>query len=208
MRERGARTQTGRGEIAGDTPRFHSLLLSLALTVSLLVVVGSPADVIAQTSGELTDLALVVDGSGSISSAEFDLQTLGIRSLVANRIKIPTDGSVGITVVQFASGITRIEIPYTIIDPGTDIDALLDQIEAISQIGGLTNPGDGINTAMAHFEATIPTDRINSGSSQSICLSTDGFPNSGADTQTARDNAIASSLGLDRLSIEAASLGG
>jgi hypothetical protein len=66
-----------------------------------------------------------------------------------------------------------------------DVASLVEQVEAVTQIQGDTNPGDGINRAMEVLNTSG-----NQGREQVICLSTDGLPNLGADVATARTNAM------------------
>lgn len=74
--------------------------------------------------------------------------------------------------------------------------SLLNQVDDIVQIGGSTNPGDGINTAMGvlNAEGSLFTKQI-------ICLSTDGLPNAGASVETALNNAQNSPVGLEQFSV-------
>lgn len=135
-------------------------------------------------------LALGIDGSGSISSSNFALQ----RDAYANVLDalIPADGSVAIGVWQFASNVQE-EFSFTSIDSQTDKDNLLAAINAMTQLGTLTNIAGAINTAasamigfgLGNLEAAI------------IDISTDGFATAGGNPITAANNAIAS--GIDRI---------
>ena len=148
----------------------------------------------AQSSG--IDLALAINGSGSISSTDFALQKEGIKLALQDPLLIQRDGSVAITVVQYANGITQVHVPYTVINSNSDINNVVGQINSIVQINGSTNPGDGINTVMSVLNSSG-----NPANEQILCLSTDGLPNSGADVATALNNAQASPIGLERFSV-------
>ena len=100
-----------------------------------------------------TDLVFIVDGSGSISSADFRLQKDGIIAALQNPLIFPRNGNIAVALVQFStssgSNATRVEVLLTTIDDDSDVTNLVAQVDAIIQIGQLTNPGDGINAAVA-----------------------------------------------------------
>lgn len=50
-----------------------------------------------------TDLVFVVDGSGSISNADFALQKTGITAALEDRTAFPLDSTIAISVVQLFS---------------------------------------------------------------------------------------------------------
>ena len=77
-----------------------------------------------------------------------------------------------------------------------DINAIVAAVSGMSQIGGGTNPGDGINGATAHLGPNARND-----ADQSYCLSTDGVRNSGVTTSSALNAAKASAFGLDTFSV-------
>jgi len=140
----------------------------------------------------------LLDGSGSISAADFALEKTGLALAVQNSNLVPTDGTLAIGLVQFADTTTSTHIPLTLIDDPGDIATIVGQINAITQIGGLTNPGDGVNTANGLFAAGA--DPM---AEQGICLITDGTPNSGANLPTALTNAQAAPYGLDSFGVMA-----
>lgn len=171
--------------------------LIIAVVISVLVPTLTcqvPSSVKAQGAG--VDAALVIDGSGSIDSADFALQKEGIKAAVQDPLIVPRDGSITLTVVQYAGNTTQVHVPYTTINSGSDVISITSQIDGIVQIGGQTNPGDGINRAMDVLNA-----EGNTANQQNICLSTDGLPNAGADVETALNNAKGSSMGLDRFTV-------
>lgn len=153
-----------------------------------------PAPVEAQ--GNRIDLALVINGSGSISPEDFTLQKEGIKAALQNSFIIPRDGTIAITLIQYAENTTQVHIPYTVIDDEGDAANLVSQVDAVVQIGGLTNPGDGINAA-----TEVLNDAGDPAREQVICLSTDGLPNSGADVATALNGARASPIAVERFNV-------
>lgn len=168
----------------------------VGLLVLLILAVGAqPAEHSLAQAGQRREIVFVIDGSGSISRSDFTTQKEGLKRAVLNPSVLTRDGSIVVGLVQFAGGRTRVEINLTPIRSENDAAVVSARIDAIQQIGGSTNPGDGVNTAMTLF--------ANSGSpasKQSICLSTDGTQNSGSDIRTALANGRAAPIGLDRFS--------
>lgn len=138
------------------------------------------------------DLAFVMDGSGSIDAADFALQKDGLIAAIGNPQLVPRDGSIGLTIVQYGGGITSVEVPYRVISTEGDANAVANQIAGFPQIGGGTNPGDGVLTAINELDLNG-----NPAGVQSICLSTDGTPNTGVSLASAIATAQSSLLGLD-----------
>ena len=165
-----------------------------ALSVMGLLIVLSFTGPSTNVYAQAIDLAFMVNGSGSISAADFTTQKEGIKAALQNRDFFPLDGSVSFSLVQYANGITEVHIPYTVINTAADVNSLVAQVEAIVQIQGSTNPGDGIVTASNLLAAAN-----NTSGQQVLCLSTDGITNSGVDLATAK--ATAENLGMDRLSV-------
>ena len=160
--------------------------------ITLWAAGSSPA--LAQGGGGI-DLALVINGSGSISPTDFALQKDGIKAALLDPLILPRDGSVALTLIQYADATTQIHVPYTVIS-SANVTSVIAQVDALGQIGGATNPGDGINTANDVFNADG-----NAANDQVICLSTDGLPNAGADVGTAVENSKASQISLDKFTV-------
>lgn len=133
---------------------------------------------------EKIDLFFLVDGSGSISAADFTLQKKGLAYAINDSSVIPQDGSVSVCVIQF-SGIATVEVALTTITNPTVADSVSAAIMAISQMGGMTNMGGAFDVAVANFPSD-PSGR------QIIDLSTDGVPTAGElNPIPARDRALA-----------------
>lgn len=142
------------------------------------------------------ELALVLDGSDTVTEEEFDLQRIGLLGAVLNSDILPRDGSVAFTLVQYGNGMARVEVPYTIISSLNDANFISDQLLAMVQLGGARNPGDGINAAMEVLNT--------SGCSlakQAICLSATGAPQAGADLAGVLAAAQSSPIGLDTFGV-------
>lgn len=125
------------------------------------VLVGQPAtlrielEVVGIETHEFTQLAMVLDGSGSIDSDDWDLMKEGLEKAVKNDTIFPHDESVELTVVQFGNGFwpfinayANVEIPPTIITdnstkPGYYLD-IANDINNINQLKGYTPTGCGL----------------------------------------------------------------
>ena len=77
---------------------------SVCLTITAIVVLTS----------EPTQLAMILDGSGSISSSDWNLMREGLARSIENASIFPHDGNVELTVIQFGQTIaqTRIRTNY------------------------------------------------------------------------------------------------
>lgn len=135
------------------------------------------------------ELALLIDGSGSISVANFNLQRQAYFNVLGDMTVLPLDGSVAIGVWQFATGVSQV-FAMTEINAG-NIDALRAAISAMVQAGGSTNISGAITTASdAIFGNAIGSNR------QIIDVSTDGDNNIG-NLATAKANAL--TAGIDQI---------
>jgi hypothetical protein len=162
--------------------------------MGLAVVAATAQGVVA------TQLGFTMDGSGSISAANFTLMKNGYAAAFAG---LPIDGSVEVTLVQFAGGGTVVEIAPTVITSVADRTALIAAVNAITQNFGGTPMAAGIDltrsvmTGSANFNGGAVTSIIN--------IATDGAPDSGAATVTAALNAEAALI--DALTAEAIGTG-
>ncbi len=156
--------------------------LLLALTSLLFISTNAKALPIA--------LALGIDGSGSISSGDYELQ----RDAYVNTLTslLPDDGSVAVGVWQFSSNVTT-EFGFTLIDSATKKTALLDAISNMTQPKALTAIGSTIDVATM---AITNYGLANLGKTL-IDISTDGVNTSGGNPITASANAIAA--GIDQV---------
>lgn len=151
-------------------------------------VVGLTLSVASMTAQALPiGLGLVIDGSGSISGANFTTQKNGYIAALNN--VLPADGSVAVGVYQFSSA-AQTEFSFQVINNATDLANLVAAINGMTQLGGATAIGDGINLAasqMAAFGYANLEKAV-------IDVSTDGGNNTGANPSTAASNFVTAAL--------------
>lgn len=152
---------------------------------SLMALVAGAASLAATQAATInTELALLIDGSGSMSAPEFALQKNGYLAALAS--EVPTDGTVAIGVWQFGTAVSSV-FPTTIIGGAGDLNNLLAAITAMNQSGGNTALGPAIQTASLDLNNANGIDSLR----QIIDVSTDGVGNITPPTQTdARDAAL------------------
>ena len=170
----------------GDEMRLTRTLGVAALTVALSMAMIAGA----VQAAPITQLGFALDGSGSVSSTNFATQRTGLASAFA---ALPTDGSVEVTVVQFASS-AQLEVGPILIDSAAARDALIAGVNGISQTGGGTVPGSAIDLLTSQM-----TGSPNFGDDSIINLSTDG--GFGLTSALASANA-AKAAGIDALTGE------
>ena len=122
------------------------------------------------SAAPITELALVVDASGSISNSEWNLQMQGYSNAINN--VVPTDGSVAISVIRF--GFTS-----SVVRSMTTISDITARSSLASFFLGLSQSGDGGSTCISC--GIIKAESTLSGTAQRsiIDVSTDGGWNVG-----------------------------
>jgi uncharacterized protein YegL len=159
-------------------------ILIAAIAVALTITIVSTGSV---SAVDKVDLFFLVDGSGSISSSDFELQKEGLAEAIKD--STAQDGRVSVCVIQF-SDYARLEVPLTTITSQSVADSISANIMTMRQINGGTNMSGAFDLAVANFPS-VPAKR------QVIDLSTDGVPNRGYDPMVARDAAV--SAGFDEV---------
>ena len=139
-----------------------------------------------------TELALLIDGSGSISHENFELQKQGYLDALQNlwsSTSVFQDSSIAIGVWQFSSRAGDdfiVEHAQTVIDSLEAFNALISDIANMSKIGLSTNIGDTI----ADAATALLNDSIIAGTRKLIDVSTDGQHNIGTEPVTTASQAI------------------
>ena len=123
-------------------------------------------------AAETLELCTAIDGSGSIGSSDFRLQVEGLARAIEKSSVVPQNGSVILSIVQFASN-TRIEVSPTVIDSQATASAVATQVRAIGQLNGGTDISAAIDACTQQFKFTtgkqvidVSTDGQSSGSSE------------------------------------------
>jgi hypothetical protein len=164
------------------------------IAVAVIVILAFSA--VAQAGTVDLELALVLDGSGSIDSTEFNLQLNGYKSALSSLV--PLDGSVAIGIWQFATTV-RQEYATTVINTQADLDAIVKKFTVgdptvilKSGLGSSTNIGQAIKDAKVDLLGNLI-----SGDRLLIDVSTDGAWNVGPNPATEANNAI--TAGIDQV---------
>lgn len=150
------------------------------------ILVGQPASLVIELQivaielQKFWQLAMILDGSGSISSSNWNLMKEGLKQAILNESLFPHGGSVELTVIQFGGNAPHAQVEQSpviitdnVSDPGYYVDVSAD-IRNISQLGGYTPTGCGIRLGadQLHDIGNFSLDRI-----QVIILVTDGKAN-------------------------------
>jgi hypothetical protein len=146
------------------------------------------------------ELVFLVDGSGSISAVDWQIQKDGLSAALQDAAMFPRNSTMAVGVVQWsfvsAGQTTRVEVPLTLISDQASVDGLVASIQGMAQLASLTNPGDGIRTGtnmlLGGGASPSDTDWI-------LCMSTDGVTNSGESLASA--TAFARASQIDKYSV-------
>ncbi|WP_158537148.1 vWA domain-containing protein [Humitalea rosea] len=149
---------------------------------------------LAAMAAPVTQLGFALDGSGSVSTSDYNLLRGGLTAALAG---LPTDGSVEISVVAYGSGTTLVVAPTVL--TAASLPTIQAAITASAKANGSTNTSGAI-TALSNA-MTGSANFADPGTRSIINLATDGFP----DSQSAAVAAAvaANAAGIDGLSIEA-----
>lgn len=125
-------------------------------------------------ANEPVDVMLLLDGSGSISPIDWQIQINGMVQAFSNSAIIPRDGTFAVAVVQYANNQTRVEVPYTLIASQADANAVIALVQNIQQMSGCTPVGAGVIHGISILQQSARPEASNN-----ICLFTDGENNCG-----------------------------
>lgn len=146
-------------------------------------------------AAQITQLGFILDGSGSVSTANYNLLRNGLKDAIA---ALDVDGSVEITITAYGSGTSTVVAP-TILTAAT-LPTIQSAILTHGKYGGSTDTAGAIRyttdllTGSSIFtSASLRASIIN--------LATDGEPNSQSAAEAAA--LYAYNEGIDALSIEA-----
>jgi hypothetical protein len=162
--------------IEGDLP-FRDAPISVMLDSEQSVTELSESNNLESTAGECVnsqkpylDLGLCMDASGSVSSSDFQLQLEGTARAIEDADIVPRDGSVRVSVTQFASN-AYVELDPVIIEED-NVTEVGDAIRAINKRGGSTYIDRCIDRASDLITEATPAAPL-----RVIDVSTDGQSN-------------------------------
>jgi uncharacterized repeat protein (TIGR01451 family) len=122
---------------------------------------------------EFTQLCLLIDGSGSVRNADWNIMRKGLSEAIKDSSIFPHSGVVELTIIQFAQNGAFLEIGPTIIDSST-YNSVATALENLNQRNGGTPLGSGFKRAADTLYASSEFDEDNR---QVINIITDGMPN-------------------------------
>ena len=160
---------------------MKKLLATMVLGAAIFAAAPSRAAVI-------NEIGIGIDGSGSMSNAQFNLQKQAYINVLQDASIVPLDGTVAVAIVQFASGVANVVMPGTVLTAAS-IGGVVAALTAMNQLGGSTAIGD----AIAALANALNTNTIVS-TRQVIDISTDGANNTGVNPVTAANAAVAAGI--------------
>jgi len=127
---------------------------------------------------EYTQTAIVLDGSGSIDSADWNTMRTGLQNAIKNESVFPRDGSVELTVIQFGDYYVddphaKVELSPTVITE-SNYNTIANQMATLTQLGAATPMGCGLRLATDQLHDVGAFDNSDK---QIVILVTDGAPN-------------------------------
>ena len=120
-----------------------------------------------------TQMAMILDGSGSISGSDWILMRDGLAHSIENASIFPHDGNVELTVIQFAGTKAQVELAPTSVTKN-NFATIGTKIRNIHQLGGTTPMSCGIRLAADQLR---DIGNFNASKRQIINLVTDGVAN-------------------------------
>ena len=163
-------------DIEGGLP-FRDAPISVMLDSEQSITELSESNNLETTAGECVnnqkpslDLGLCMDSSGSVSGSDFQLQLEGTARAIENSDIVPRDGSVRVSVMQFASS-ASVELNPVIINED-NVNQVGDAIRSIRKRGGGTNIHRCIDRASDVITEASPAAPL-----RVIDVSTDGQSN-------------------------------
>lgn len=148
---------------------------SASLTISVIVKITT----------EPTQLAIILDGSSSISSSDWKIMRTGLANAIKDQNIFPHDGTVELTVIQFGkkdwfTQYARKELGPIIVTENNYL-SIANAIQNLVQLGGYTPMSCGIYLAA---DTLYKSQFFNPGKRQIICMVTDGQPNCSVNPKT------------------------
>ena len=153
--------------------RKHCLFTTLLVVVLILSSIASASAPVAASNGLKVQLAMMLDGSGSISDDNWTIMVTGLHDAVQDPDCVPQDGSVELTVIQFGDYGAVLEVGPVVITSG-NAASVADQIQVIPQLKGYTPIACAIRLAA---DVLAGSTNFHPSLKQALNLVTDGRPN-------------------------------
>jgi uncharacterized repeat protein (TIGR01451 family) len=158
---------TATGSYNKNTGIWEIPFLQPGETVCLVVTA------IAVLTSTPTQMAMILDGSGSISSSDWTLMKEGLARSIENSSIFPHDGNVELTVVQFGGTKAQVELAPTTVTK-YNYSSIGTKIRNMHQLTGSTPMSCGIRLAADQLRNI---GKFNASTRQIINLVTDGVAN-------------------------------
>jgi len=142
-----------------------------------MIQMNITATVTSSGTSEFTQLAMLLDGSSSISDSDWEIMCMGLADAIENPVYFPQDGAVELTIIQFGTDYThraKLELGPIVVNSG-NINNIVKEIRYnMTKMGGQTPMSCAINLAcdILYASPNYKSDRR-----QIINLVTDGNPN-------------------------------
>lgn len=147
-------------------------ITSIAITAMMVAMVFAAIAVPASAQVEV-QIGMAIDGSGSIGGTEWTTIINGVADAVDDSECVPHDGTVELTVVQFAGNGATLEVGPVVIT-AANATTVANDIRNIVQGGSTTPMAHGIHLLADTMNASANFD---AGIKQVINIATDGVPN-------------------------------
>jgi len=122
---------------------------------------------------EITQLSMLVDGSGSVRTGDWNIMRTGLSMAVKDPTVFPHDGSVELNIIQFAKNGAFLEIGPTVITSG-NANNVANSIANLNQRKGGTPLGCAFKKAADTF---VNSPNFDPNYRQVVNIVTDGMPN-------------------------------
>jgi hypothetical protein len=187
--------------------RLHAHLggagIRRAIGLALFMVLAIAGGAAAQTAVDL-QLVLAVDASGSVDQVRFELQKRGYvaafrHARVLQAIRSGPNRAIGVTMVQWTGPVLQVQVVgWTLVADEETAAAFADAIERAPR--QLFGGGTSISGAIDYATTLFPNSPFRA-NRRVIDVSGDGSNNRGRPVTLARDEAVASGIGINGLPI-------
>lgn len=170
-------------------------LKTLVAALAITGTVAMPATASAANTSVGLELLLLTDVSGSVSTAEYNLQKNGyvnaFKSAEVQSAIAATPGGIAVYYGEWSGTTEQAQkVGWTLITNATEATAFANALAATSRsFNGSTAPGSALNWATPFFASNLFDS-----ARQVIDVSGDGAQNVGANTAAARDAALAAGV--------------